>query len=163
MIKNSNHVSFQNTELVEEQFNVPLVETRLHWRKSKRYKTERLDTSQKAALLGKKLLPMYLDREYIFVVACTAKMQPIAIQLVSIGSMNATIFEPARILTFLLLTSAHSFLVFHNHISGDVIPSKEDINATARMSEAAKLVGLNFADHIIIGEGYTSMKEKGYL
>ena len=145
------------------KFEVTLVETRLHWKKSRRYLAERLDTPEKAASIGRKILPRYLDRESVYVIACTAKMDPIGIQLASIGSMSSAILDPARILTFLLLIGAHSFVVFHNHVSGDTTPSKEDINVTKRMNEAAKLVGLYMADHLILGNGFTSMKEKGLL
>lgn len=144
-------------------FEVSLVETRLHWKNSRRFLAGRLDTPGNAALIGRKLLPRYLDRECVYVIACTAKMDPIGIHLVSIGSMSSAVLDPARILTFLLLIGAHSFVVFHNHISGDTTPSKEDINVTKRMYEAAKIVGLNMADHLILGNGFTSMKEKGLL
>lgn len=90
-------------------------------------------------------------------------MEPISIQLMSIGSMNSAILDPARILTFLLTSGAYSFILFHNHTSGDTTPSNEDMVSTKRIRDAAKLVGLNFVDHIIIGEEFCSMKEKGYI
>jgi DNA repair protein RadC len=50
----------------------------------------------------------------------------------------------------------------HNHPSGDPTPSVEDINITARIYEAGRIIGIELADHIIIGDNrYTSMKEKG--
>ena len=108
-------------------------------------------------------MPRYLDREYVYVVGLTTKMEPINIQLMSIGSMNSAILDPASILTFLLTAGAYSFILFHNHTSGDTSPSNEDIVSTKRIRDAAKLVGLNFVDHIIIGEGFCSMKEKDYI
>lgn len=146
-----------------EVIEVNLVETRLHHKQGRKYRTELLDTVEKAAKLGQKLLPRNLDRENIFVVGCTAKMEPIAIHLVSIGSISASILEPARVLTFLLLSGSHSFLLFHNHPSGDTHPSDEDVLSTKRIKEAANLTGLKLIDHLIIGKDYTSMKEQGYL
>ena len=147
----------------KEYFEVSVVETRLYSKREKKYKIERLSTPEKAAILGKKLLPRYLDREYVYVVGLTTKMEPISIQLMSIGSMNSAILDPARILSFLLTAGAYSFILFHNHTSGDTTPSNEDMVSTKRIRDAANLVGLNLADHIIIGEGFCSMKEKGYI
>ena len=144
-------------------FEVPLVETWLHRKKGRNYHAERLSTADKAVKLGRKLLLRHLDREYVYVVALDAKMEPLSIQLMSIGSMDTAIVDPARILTYLLLSSAHSFILFHNHVSGDTTPSNEDIQSTKRIKEAAKLVGIKLQDHIIIGEGFTSMKEQGFI
>lgn len=147
----------------KEYFEVSVVETRLHSKRGRKYQAERFSTPEQAAILGKKLLPKHLDREYVYVVGMTTKMEPICIQLMSIGSMNSTILDPARILSFLLTAGAYSFIIFHNHTSGDTTPSNEDMVSTKRIRDAAKLVGLNLADHIIIGEGFCSMKEKGYI
>ncbi|WP_455718445.1 JAB domain-containing protein [Anaerosporobacter sp.] len=147
----------------KEYFEVSVVETRLHSKRGRRYQVERFSTPEKAAILGKKLLPRYLDRECVYVVGLTTKMEPISIQLMSIGSMNSANLDSARILTHLLISGAQSFVIYHNHISGDTTPSNEDIVSTKRIRDAANLVGLNLADHIIIGEGFCSMKEKGYI
>ena len=147
----------------EEYYEVSLVETRLHSKRGRRYRVERFSTPEKAAVLGEKLLPRYLDREYVYVVGLTSKMEPLSIQLMSIGSMNSAVLDPARILSYLLITGAQSFVIFHNHISGDLTPSSQDVVSTKRIRDAANLVGLNLADHIIIGEGFCSMKEKGYI
>lgn len=147
----------------KEYYEVSLVETRLHSKRGRRYQVERFSTPEKAAVLGAKLLPRYLDREYVYVVGLTSKMEPISIQLMSIGSMNSAVLDPARILSYLLITGAQSFVIFHNHISGDVTPSSQDVVSTKRIRDAANLVGLNLADHIIIGEGFCSMKEEDYI
>lgn len=142
---------------------IALVETRLHYKKGRKYKVERFNSPEEVAQLGHKLLPRYLDREMIFVVGMTAKCEPIAVHLLSIGSMSAAIMEPARLLSFLLVSGSHSFVLYHNHVSGDTTPSEEDIMSTKRIKEASKLVGLKMVDHLIIGNGYTSMREEGYL
>lgn len=143
--------------------DISLVETRLYYKKGRKYKVERFNSLKEAARLGKKLLPRHLDRECVYAVALNAKMEPLAVQLMSIGSMDATILDPARIFTFLLLCGAHSFVLFHNHISGDTTPSNDDISSTKRLKEAAHIVGIKLNDHIIIGDGFTSLKELGYV
>ena len=147
----------------KEYYEISVVETRLHSKRGRKYQVERFSTPEKAAVLGEKLLPRYLDREYVYVVGLTSRMEPISIQLMSMGSMNSAVLDPARILSYLLVTGAQSFVIYHNHVSGDLTPSNQDVVATKRVRDAANLVGLNLADHIIIGEGFCSMKEEGYI
>ena len=51
----------------------------------------------------------------------------------------------------------------HNHPSGDCTPSREDVDVTKRLVEAGKLLGIEVLDHIIVGDTYSSLKEKGYI
>ena len=142
---------------------VSIVETRLHRKRGHKIKSARLSNTIVAAELGHKLLPNYLDREYVYVVALTNKFDPIGVQLVSIGCMNSAHLDPNRILTFLLLSSASYFMLFHNHISGDTTPSREDLAATKKLKDAGNLVGIQLVDHLIIGDSFCSMKEAGLI
>ncbi len=55
-------------------------------------------------------------------------------------------------------------MAFHNHPSGDITPSDQDIQLTHRLVEAGELLGIKLLDHLIIGDGsFMSLKEKGYL
>jgi DNA repair protein RadC len=55
-------------------------------------------------------------------------------------------------------------MLFHNHISGNPAPSKEDENVTRRIRDCGNLMGIQLVDHIIIGESsYYSMKEGGII
>lgn len=67
---------------------------------------------------------------------------------------------------------AGAFIVVHNHPSGELTISKEDISTTKRLFEAGRLIGIELLDHIIIGRkencdstgyAYCSMKEHGFL
>ena len=61
-----------------------------------------------------------------------------------------------------VLQNAASIIICHNHPSGDITPSQEDINITKRLYEAGRILGIELLDHIIIGDNkYTSLKEKG--
>lgn len=71
-----------------------------------------------------------------------------------------------------LLCGASAFIVVHNHPSGEVYLSKEDISTTKRLFEAGRLIGIELLDHIVIGRkeksgsygyAYYSMKEQGLL
>jgi DNA repair protein RadC len=51
----------------------------------------------------------------------------------------------------------------HNHPSCKVGPSREDREVTGRLKEAAEIIGIEVLDHVILGDGYFSMKEHGIL
>ena len=59
----------------------------------------------------------------------------------------------------LCLCGASSFMLIHNHPSGECTPSNEDIQITKRLEECGKLMNIELIDHIIIGDGYFSFKE----
>lgn len=71
---------------------------------------------------------------------------------VSHGTVNASMITPKELLTRVLLVSASSFLFFHNHPSGDSYPSREDRKITKAIKDASEIMGIDFLDHIIIGE-----------
>ena len=63
-----------------------------------------------------------------------------------------------------LKCSASAVIVAHSHPSGDPTPSKEDIEVTKRLKECGDLIGVDFLDHIIIGDGrFVSLKEMAYI
>lgn len=147
-----------------QKTDISLIETRLYRKTSKRYQSEYVNTPEKAALLGKSLFPTYYDREYLYAVAFSAKMEPLGVTLVSVGGMTSTIADPGRIFSFAILSAANSIVLFHNHVSGVPNPSREDEAVTKRIKECGSLLGIHLSDHIIIGsEGYYSMNEGGYL
>lgn len=73
-------------------------------------------------------------------------------ELISIGSLNQTIVHPREVFKSALLSSAAALILIHNHPSGDVTPSREDLEITRRLKEAGELLGIRVLDHIIIGE-----------
>lgn len=104
------------------------------------------------------------DREHFVVVALDTKNQPVSINICHIGSLNASIVHPREVMKSAILSNAASIIVGHNHPSGKVDPSREDIEVTKRLVEAGKIIGIEVLDHIIVGDGsFTSLKEKGIL
>ena len=103
------------------------------------------------------------DREVLCVVNMNSRLQPINFNIVSVGDINASIAAIPNILKSGLMTNAGSFLLLHNHPSGDVTPSKDDILTTRKVIEAGKIMGIPCVDHIVIGGGngnYCSMREQ---
>ena len=103
------------------------------------------------------------DREVLCVVNMNSKLQPINFNIVSVGDINTSIAAIPNILKSGLMTNAGSFLLLHNHPSGDVTPSRDDILTTRKVIEAGKIMGIPCVDHIVIGGGngnYCSMREQ---
>jgi len=83
---------------------------------------------------------------------------------ISKGGSNSTIVDPKFIFQTALLANADGILLSHNHPSSELRASTADINLTKRLNKAAKLLGVQIIDHIILSSsGYLSMKNKGLL
>ncbi len=104
-------------------------------------------------------------REECFVVIfLDAKCKMLGNEIVSTGSLTASIVHPREVYKKAVQKSAHSIIALHNHPSGDPSPSEEDIQMTKRLKEAGAIMGIPLLDHIIIGDGiYRSLKEESYL
>ncbi len=80
------------------------------------------------------------------------------------GTVDHAPVYPREIVRRALALRAGSFVLVHNHPSGEVMPSLEDISMTGQIVAAARIVGLQVADHLIVGkEQVLSMKEAGLL
>jgi len=103
----------------------------------------------------------YLNKEMFNILLLNTKHDVIAIENISIGSLNASIVHPREVFNRAIKRSSSAIILAHNHPSGDPKPSGEDINITKRLIEAGTIIGINVLDHIIIGDGvYFSMKEQ---
>ena len=71
--------------------------------------------------------------------------------LVSIGTINQTIAMPREVFRKAVTLNAASIILAHNHPSGDIRPSLDDLQLTRRMKEAGQILGINVLDHFIIG------------
>jgi DNA repair protein RadC len=117
-------------------------------------------------VVSRQLSPLFegLDREHFVVLALDARNRPIGCNTVSVGSLSASIVHPREIFKFAILANASSIILAHNHPSGDLSPSRDDIELTKRIVEAGTLMGIDVLDHLIVGGGeFLSMKEKGLM
>ena len=100
--------------------------------------------------------------ENLWLITLDTKNNITGIFTVSTGSLNSSIVHPREVFKRAVLQNAASIIICHNHPSGDITPSQEDINITKRLYEAGRILGIELLDHIIIGDNkYTSLKEKG--
>ena len=99
----------------------------------------------------------------MYMLCLNTKLRLNGIFEVSHGNVNSSICSSREIFQKALLGNAVSIILIHNHPSGDCTPSREDIKVTEKLKEAGKIVGVEVLDHIIIGQSYCSLKEKGYV
>lgn len=107
------------------------------------------------------------DREVMCVVNLKQNGQPINFNIASMGALNESIAHPRELMKSIILSNAASVILVHNHPSGSLTPSKEDVMLTDRMQQVCELVGVKILDHVIIGGGndrdYYSFMEHGVL
>ncbi|KKW22074.1 MAG: repair protein RadC protein [Parcubacteria group bacterium GW2011_GWF2_50_9] len=101
------------------------------------------------------------DREHFLTIHLDTRNHILGLETVSIGSLNYSIVHPRECFKAAFLLNAAAVILVHNHPSGSLEASEEDISLTKRMVQAGKLLGIEVLDHIIIsGAGYMSFKEK---
>lgn len=106
---------------------------------------------------------IHYDNERFYVVYLNTKNRIIGEEIISIGTVNASLINPRELFINALKNQAVNIIIAHNHPSGNSTPSKEDISITKRIKETGDLIGIRLLDHIIIGNDYFSFKEKGYV
>ena len=100
-------------------------------------------------------------QEYFIVVSLDGANHIIEKRVVFIGTLNHSLVHPREVFADALTDRAASIIVAHNHPSGSLEPSSEDILVTNRLRESAKLLGIEILDHIIFSKnGYFSMKDE---
>lgn len=91
------------------------------------------------------------DREHFVVMLLNGKNRIIGINTVSIGSLSSSLAHPREIFKPAILANAAAIILAHNHPSGEVEPSREDMEITKRLRGAAELLGIKLLDHLILG------------
>ena len=103
-------------------------------------------------------------REHFYCVYLNARNQVIRGEVISIGSLSSSIVHPREVFYPAIKHAAASVILSHNHPSGDVSPSRDDIKLTRRLIHAGSIMGIDVLDHIILGKDcFLSMKEHGLL
>ena len=127
------------------------------------YSEEQLSSPDQVVQFMRKELSEY-DREVFCILNCTTKSQVINMNIVSMGTINASLVTGREVFKSAILSNASYVILLHNHPSGDPTPSKDDIILTKRIIETGNLIGIPLVDHIIIGDNrYVSFRESGYM
>lgn len=101
-------------------------------------------------------------QEVFLSVLLNGAQEVIAIRPVTVGLLNRTLVHPREVFAPALEVRAASVILAHTHPSGSLDPSREDREATRRLAQAGKLLGVEVLDHLIVTQGgYYSFKERG--
>ena len=104
------------------------------------------------------------QKEHFMIIMLNTKHRVIAKKVISIGHLNASLVHPREMFKEAIRRSSAAVILVHNHPSGDLTPSEDDISTTRRLVEAGQLLGIQVLDHIIVGDNrYLSFREKGLL
>ncbi len=83
---------------------------------------------------------------------------------ITLGLLNHSLVHPREVFADAITDRAASIICVHNHPSGSLDPSSQDIAITTQLKEAGVLLGIQLIDHIIVTKtGYLSMKERGLI
>lgn len=111
-----------------------------------------------------------LDRECFAVINLKSDLKlaglyPISLNICSIGTLNESLVHPREVLKSSILQNASAVLLVHNHPSGKLEPSREDVVVTDRLMQLYNLMGIEVLDHIILApqEQFYSFREQGVL
>jgi DNA repair protein RadC len=103
-------------------------------------------------------------KEHFVIFYLDSRNQEIQREIISIGTLNASLIHPREVFESAIKYSAAQIIVAHNHPSGLTEPSKEDIIISKRLTEAGKILDIEIMDHIIVSKDeYKSMKELNLL
>ena len=108
------------------------------------------------------LIQHYGDRkqEHFISISVNGANEVMTVRVVTIGLVNKSQVHPREVFADVIVERASAIIIAHNHPSGDLTPSKEDISITQRIKKAATILGINLLDHIIFNtKGYYSFVE----
>jgi DNA repair protein RadC len=128
-----------------------------------------VDTPEDVArLLGEEM--RLLDHESVRVICLNTQHKVLAVEEVTRGTLNESLFHPREAFRPALTRQAHAVILVHNHPSGNCQPSDADLAVTRQMKKAGELLQVELLDHVILGapraddkSGYFSFKNEGLL
>jgi DNA repair protein RadC len=121
-----------------------------------------------ARLLGEEM--RLLDYESVRVICLNTQHMVLAVEEISRGTLNESLFHPREAFRPALARQAHAVILVHNHPSGNPRPSDADLAVTRRMKAAGELLQVEVVDHVILGaprkddeKNFFSFKNEGLL
>ena len=103
-------------------------------------------------------------QEYFVCLTLNGAGEVLNTRIITVGLLNHSLVHPREVFADAIADRAASIICVHNHPSGSLEPSSQDIAITRQVQEAGSLLGIQLLDHIIITKtGFCSMKERGLL
>jgi len=110
--------------------------------------------------------PLFAEKDDVETLHCIfldGQNNILAIEKMFSGSISSSVIYPREIIKRVLALRATAVIMAHNHPSGNTEPSCEDKSITAKVGIALQSVDVQLHDHIIVGEGFHSMADTGWL
>ena len=102
------------------------------------------------------------DFEQFYVIHLDGGHQVKEVVRVSEGTLKSTLVHPRKVFRAAIQQNVYSIILVHNHPSGILTPSPDDLKLTEKMVKSGEIIGITVLDHVIVSQtGYYSLKEKG--
>ena len=121
-----------------------------------------IDNDKKAVEVMKEEIG-FADREMFCAINLDTKGKPINAHIVSVGELNQALVHPREVYKSAILSNAAGIILMHNHPSGEVRPSAEDIDVTERLEKSGRRIGIQIIDHVIVGKNESFSFQKNGL
>lgn len=120
--------------------------------KSTPIKNRPIESSKDAVKLFRKIFEKgtFQLQEEVVLLAMNDENYPLGFYRLGKGARADVVFNESDILRVLMLSGGHSFVIAHNHPSGDKFPSKADVDSTFSMKIKAEVLGLDYKDDLIL-------------
>jgi len=106
----------------------------------------------------------YLKQEVFAIALLDSANRFLGSNQITIGTLNSALVHPREVFRYAIKNTAAQIILIHNHPSGQLKPSKEDLQITNQLVGAGKILDIPVADHLIVTrDGYLSLREEGYI
>jgi DNA repair protein RadC len=107
---------------------------------------------------------LHYAKEHFVVLSFDSRNRFLGMDTISVGTLNANLVHPRETFESAIRRHAAQVVLAHNHPSGELEPSEDDLEITKRLVEAGKILGIELLDHIIITkDGFLSFKDKNLI
>jgi DNA repair protein RadC len=103
-------------------------------------------------------------QEHFICITLSGAHEVVAIRTVTVGLLNHSLVHPREVFADAITDRAAAIICVHNHPSGTLEPSSQDLAITRQLQEAGTLLGIQLLDHLIVTDsGWLSLKERGFM
>jgi len=149
----------EHADAEQESDTMMVREMKISYRK--RGETEGLIDGPAQAAAAVRMIVGDDPREHVCVIYLDGRLHRINVEVVGIGIINQALIHPREVFRTAIWLSACSIILAHQHPTGDPRPSKDDLDATARLVKAGELLGISVQDHVVVGaKTFTSLREQ---
>lgn len=104
------------------------------------------------------------EKEHFWIIGMNEAGYILYIELIALGTVRSVPVEPMNIYRVAVMKNATRVIAVHNHPSGRLVPSKEDLDITDRLIQVGRILNISLIDHLIIStEAYESFKSMGLM